>query len=116
MVWFLLGDLTVFVAFLLVYVFGALPATRDLMVDNLLVEIENNWINPIVESHAKTINTYNDIFMVYNRKIERLEKLFVMLGHEEMLDDLCKMDSLADKNSKVDTPEGFQGLAIVKKD
>ena len=116
MVWVLIGIITVLVIFFLVYVFGALPATRDMMVDKLLHEIEASWIKPIVENHEKTIETYNEIFAVYNNKIERLERLFMMLGYEEEFDQICKLDSLAEKNSKVETPEKFRELSIVKKE
>ena len=70
----------------------------------MLREIERVWIKPIRKDHKDTIKSYNKIFKIYNRKIERLEKMFVNLGHEDLLEQLCKIDMLADKNAKSVSP------------
>ena len=64
----------------------------------LMNDVEQTWIKPIVENHQKTVTAYNEVFFIYNKKIARLEKMFVTLGHGDVFDHLCKMEELSEEN------------------
>jgi len=81
------------------YFYLRLLRKQNTLKEAMLREIERVWINPI-----RTIKAYNKIFKIYNRKIARLEKMFVNLGHEDLLERLCKIDKLAEENAKSVNP------------
>jgi len=80
----------------------------------ILKKIEDRWIIPILKNHDKTIKGYNRVFALYNRKIERLENMFIELGHGDLLEELCRRDLLTDENSKKAPPKPGCKLTLVK--
>ena len=109
----------VLVTALVVICFYLILVVRDQITVDILNVVEENKIEPIVKHHTDTINNLNEIFDIYNRKIARLEKMFVNIGHGELLDILCKEDMLALENAKSasDASEGSPQapkLTIVK--
>lgn len=84
----------------MLYAMGAVVATAQTVSENVVDEIERVWIKPIVSNHDKSIDAFNEISVIYNRKIARLEQAFVELGHEDLLTRLMEVEELAIKNAK----------------
>ena len=91
------------------------PLGKDL-VNEIFREVEEKLIDPL---HFKN-EVASDLFALYHQRILRLEKLFILLGYEDVLTEMNKLDSLSEENlantkEKPSKSEG-KGLSLVTRD